>query len=304
MNKPAYILLLIILLTAACNPEAKWEKSDVNVQMHIENISAGFVECQFNTDKESYYLTGILPAQDDFDPMTRQKQFMLLAIDSATIDYLQWRNQLLKLGEFNIAPFSSHTLRYGPTHQFFTGLTANRDYWVYSFAVNPETLKPIGRLNLTTIHTAEKSNIDAHFEYRIKGNWDYIYPVDSDGKLMTDFPYIATTRDSALLSPHYPNGDSIAYSELMAWIETQFAYPKQARILYGVQVIENDGDHSFLTFEEGHTYYTAISSFDGKFDRATIYKFVWHGELTEYFFTDTDEANIANTTNQAGKLPA
>ena len=304
MNKPclipSLILCLILILHAACSPEAKWVDSDVSVEIVTENISAGFVECHFTTDKEAYYLIAITPADKTYDPMTQQKQFMLLAIDSANLEYLKWRNLLLQQGEFNVAPFASHMLRYGTTHHFFTGLQANQDYWVYAFAVNPETLKPIGRLNLITVHTADKSNMDIHFEYRVKGIWDYIYPVNSDGNLMTNFPYIATTRDSISLNQdRHLYGDSIAYKEMMAWIDTLFTYPEQARILYGVQVIQNDGDNSYLTFEEGHTYYTALSAFDGKFDHATIYKFVWYGEQTEYYFMDTDDANIYHRFNSS-----
>lgn len=297
MNKThVIILLLLALLSWSCDPNAYWVNDEsLKVQMTVETVSAGFVECSFSTDKEAYYLISIEKVSGDYDPLTHQKQFMMLALDSANLKYLAWRNRLLKEGEFNIAPFSSHSLKYGPTKHFFTALTPETDYWVFAFAVNPETLQPISTLTIQKVRTTAESVIDAHFEYRVKGVWDYIYPVDSKGNILANFPYIATTRDSAELEgdPKYA-----PYIFFIEWTYMMHEEPEMAKIRYGVQVVENDGLDSYLEFEENHTYYTFISSYDGYMTDSTIYRFVWQGDSTNYYFVDTDPANIINAIDE------
>ncbi len=291
MNKYYRIILLLIFAAYGCRPEAKWTtETDVQIKMDINIVSAGYVECTFSTNKDTYYLIAIEEARENYDPITHQKQFMMLALDSANVDYLAWRNNLYRKGEFNVASFASHSLQYGTTKHYFTGLYPDRDYWVYAFVVNPITLEPVGKLNLVLIHTTEESIVDIHFEYRVKGNWDYIYPVDSLGNILSNFPYIATTRDSLERSEY---GFSIPIV-LINWMAECFINPQSADPHYGVTAMENDGDRSHLVFEEGHTYYTGICGFDGLFKQATIYKFVWNGEDTQYLFVDTDSANIIN----------
>ena len=111
MNKRLLLLPLLILMAffCACNPDARWETEDVNISIDIQYISAGFIECSFSTDKEAYYLIAIDSVHSGYNPMDNQKQFMMLALDSANLSYLRWRNELLKAGEFHIAPFSSHS---------------------------------------------------------------------------------------------------------------------------------------------------------------------------------------------------
>lgn len=296
MNKTYQYILLILLMVAAigCNPEAAWvDTYNVNVKMNIDLVSSGFAECSFTTDQEAYYLISIEETLDAVDPFTQPKQFMMLAIDSANLKYLAWRNELLKAGEFNIAPFASHALQYGPTKHFFTSLIPDTDYWVFAFAVNPVTLEPISKLNLVKIHTTKESVIDAHVEYRVKGYWDYIYPVDSTGAILSNFPYMATTRDSAELEgdPDMAPFDFFVYWT-MEMIETPNIKP-----YYGVQAMVNDGVNTHLKFEEGHTYYTFISGFDGYFIQSAIFRFRWLGEDSDFYFTEEDDANIFNLSD-------
>ena len=286
-------IAIIALCAISCNPEAKWETEDVNITMNIKKVSAGFVECDFSTDKGAYYLVAIENARIGYDPMAHQKQFMMLAIDSANVEYLAWRNYLLKNGEFNIAPFSSHSLQYGSINYFFTGLQPNQDYWIYAFVVDPETLQPKGKLHLEHVTTKETSDMDIHFDYRIKGYWDYIYPVDSVRKIYNNFPYIATTYDSLRLVDLGVTTDIGAVVYFAFWSQERFTYPDLANVIYGVHAIENDGRQSAEMFEEGHTYYTGISGYDGSYKQTTVYKFKWTGTKCNYYFHDTDSANIA-----------
>ena len=59
-----------------------------------------------------------------------------------------------------------------------------------------------------------------------------------------------------------------------------------------MKAIENNGEQSNLEFEEGHTYYTSITGYDGLFKRMTIYKFTWTPNC-EFYFHDTDSTNLA-----------
>ncbi len=298
MNNKHIIILLLGFIICSCSTEATWTDKDIEITITPKVVSAGYVECDFSTNHESYYLIAIQHVDKDnptdVDPFTQPKQFMMLALDSANLKYMEWRNYLLKKGEFNIAPFASHSLQYGSIKHFFTGLIFDEKYWIYAFAVNPETLQPISKLYIKEIQTTEEGIVDVHFEYRIKGVWDYIYPVDSNGNILQYFPYIATTRDSAELTKE-EDFESIE-DMILEWTYNQFRYPANAEVYYGVHATENTdfSEQSYLGFESGHTYYTAICGFDGIFEKMTLYKFKWYGEDTEYYFVDTDSTNVLN----------
>lgn len=293
-------LVIIALVTlsfafSSCNPEAKWETEGVEVKISVEDISAGFVECHFTPNKDAYYLIDLCEPWPDYNPVYNSKQFMQLALDSAYADYLSWRNKLLRAKEFNVAPFSSHSLQYGEKHHFFTGLLSEEDYWLFAFPVDPVSMQPAGPLNLIPIKTLSDSKIDVHFEYRVYGKWDYIYPVDSLGKIYDHFPYICITRDSAELAAT----DSITTEEeavlyFVFWCMDKFLDRTKANVKYGVYADKKDGIQAEVEFEEGHTYYTGISGYDGSFRQATIYRFKWTGDSCQYYFHDTDSANITN----------
>ena len=293
------VLCLALILFAGCNPDAHWETSNVDISMSVQTVSAGYIECSFSTSKDAYYLVSCVPVEEGYDPMTHQKQFMTLALDSANVEYINWRYLLLKEGVTPIAPFASHALQYGKVDYFFTNLTPGTDYWVYAFVVNPETLKPAGKLHMMTLTTTETSVVDVRFEYRVRGLWDYIYPIYNDsindranyGKINSHFPYLAATRDSLEIAYWYeqefeePTLPELYFSDLFLGISK---FNLTDHIRYGVQVVENNGVNSDIEFEEGHTYYTAIVSFDGFIGNNVIYKFRWTGEDFNAYFTDED----------------
>lgn len=289
--KLAVSLLAVIAFFFSCSPEAPWETEGVEVSMKQKTVSAGFVEYEFSTNKDAYYLIAICEPWEDYNPVANSKQFMQLALDSAYAKYLIWRNDLLRNKEFNVAPFASHSLQYGKITHFFTGLIPDHDYWVYAFPVNPETMKPVGKLELEHLQTTETSTVEIRFDYRVKGVWDYIYPVDTFGNVNARFPYIAITEDSVTIAK-----DEVAegnpYLYFMFWETQMFLHPELAMVYYGVKAIENNGDlSSNIEFEEGHTYYTSITGYDGLFKHMAIYKFTWH-KGCEYYFQDTDSTNL------------
>ncbi len=271
---------------SSCNPEAPWVVDDVTIEMSAQNVSAGFIEYSFTPNKEAYYLISCMQATDAMDPYNHPKQFMMLMLDSANTAYIEWRNGLLKEGEFNIAPFASHCLQYAPITHFFTTLTPNTDYWVFAFVVNPETLKPVGKLFIETVKTTAESIMDVHFDYRVRGIWDYIYPLNPDGKINSHFPYLASTVDSATLTDIW---GGISPEDYFTDLFTTMAESgDNDNIHYGVTVVKNDGSGRSIPFEANHTYYTAIVSYDGFMGNNVIYRFLWTGDDYEAYFTDED----------------
>ena len=273
---------------SSCNPEAPWVVDDVTIEMSAQNVSAGFIEYNFHPNKDAYYLISCMPANELVDPFNHSKQFMILALDSANTAYIQWRNGLLREGEFNIAPFASHCLQYGPITHFFTNLTPDTDYWVFAFVVNPETLKPVGKLFIETVRTTAESIMDVHFDYRVRGIWDYIYPLDPDDKINSKLPYLASTVDSLNLAAIW---GGITPEDYFNDLFTTISVSPEESIHYGVTVVKNDGSGTSIPFEVNHTYYTAIVSYDGFMGNNVIYKFTWTGDNYEAYFTDED--NIA-----------
>ena len=290
MNKGIHyaVIMLVAAFITSCNPDAKWETKDVTIDINPYTVSAGYIECSFTPDKDAYYLVACEPVRPGYNPAdpNNQKQFMTLALDSANLEYLEWRNwRLTEKGDFNIAPFASHCLQYGAIDHYFTNLTPNTDYWVYAFVVDPDKLQPAGRLYLKTLTTTQTSMVDVHFEYRVRGMWDYIYPLNPDGKINNHFPYLAGTCDSLYLADEVkmtPEEYFAGYFLMISAMDATYA------VRYGVQVVYNDGLSSDEMFEEGHTYYTAIVSFDGFIGNNVIYKFTWTGDDFEAYFKDED----------------
>ncbi len=276
----------LAFLTLACNPDASWTTKNVSIQISPYTVSAGYVECAFSPDKDAYYLVACEPARKGVNPMDNQKQFMTLALDSANTEYIQWRYDLLKEGEFHIAPFASHCLQYGKIDKFFTNLEPNTDYWIYAFVIDPDKIQPAGKLFLQTVTTKATSVVDVHFDYRVRGYWDYIYPLNPDGKINNHFPYLAATVDSLTLAELWDNMPPWSY--FAQYFVTVSQADNKDDIRYGVQVTYNDGWSSHVAFEEGHTYYTAIVSYDGFIGNNVIYKFTWTGEDFEAYFKDED----------------
>ena len=303
MNKlysiAVYALSAIAVFFASCDPDAKWVTEDVEIKIRIERASAGFAVCEFTTNKEAYYLIAIEEVRPGYNPMDHQKAFMSMALDSAYASYLLWRNELWQRDEFNVAPFASHSLQYGNEYYTFTGLKPDTEYWIYAFVVDPVAMKPVGPLVLKNVQTSLYSDIQVQFEYRVKGNWDYTYPMDDYGNIDNDFPYLAITCDSLeLVEANQTPEVYFAY-----WYADQFAHPEEANILFGVKAVNNNGYSSRLAFQKGHTYYTTIAGFDGPINHMVTYKFTWTGENFQYYYTEDADALIVDGYDEEIMLP-
>ena len=281
-------LLPIVLcaVLAACNPNAVAYTEGVEITIDVEQVSAGFAQVRFSTNKEAFYLISIQPTREDIDPQKIAKTFMLLSLDSAYADYLYWRNKQLQQHIPFVADFPSHSLQYGNIKHFFTLLRPNTEYWVYAFVGDPITNKPAGKLFVETITTDSTSRIPVQFEYRIDGYWDYIYPKDSMGEIISTIPWVGETIDSVSIREGGWNSPGEYFFERFKHVY----HEDYERILYGIYAHENNGvsDGTSATyFKEGTTYYTAMAALDAplKFPLPrniyNIYRFTWISETTD-----------------------
>ena len=288
-NMRRWLPIVLCAVFAACNPEVESHTKDVEISIDVEQVSAGFAQVRFSTNKEAFYLISIQPTKEGIDPQKIAKTFMLLSLDSAYADYLYWRNKQLQQNIPFVADFSSHSLQSGATKHFFTLLQPNTDYWVYAFVVDPRTNKPAGKLFVETITTDSVSRIPVQFEYRVDGYWDYIYPVDSTGAIISTIPWVGETMDSITIR----EGGWRVPGEYFFDRFKNVYYEDYERILYGIYAHENNGvgDGTSTThFKEGTTYYTAMAALDAPLvfplprNIYNIYRFTWMGDSTNLYF--------------------
>lgn len=294
MKRIIPIFQFVILLVAACSTEAVYKTRNVNLTMEIKQVSAGFCEARFRTDKDAYFYIAAEKVREGVDPFSIEKQFKTLSLDYAYKNYINWRYEHLLQGEPHIADFSSHSLQYVEQDYFFNGLEPDTEYWVYGFVVDPKTNSPCGNLVLEKIRTKVSSEIEVNFEYRINGTWDYVYPLNSAGQLNFFLPWVGETADSVHLK------DVLKVSTPGDYFIERFKALQEsedANIFYGMYAHNNDGfsgGSSSTVFEEGHTYYTAMASFDGPliftgpYKNYSIYKFKWTSGMDRVFDRDDD----------------
>ena len=286
------IMVLVLACMASCKPdEVVAHTSNVEIAIEIKRISAGYANVEFTPDKNAFYLSGIHPVRKDIDNIQKvAKQFMMLALDSAYVDYLYWRNkQLQQLTPF-VTDFASYALQYGKTNQYFTMLKPNTDYWVYAFVVDATTNKPTGKLFIQELTTDSKSTTPMWFEYRVVGQWDYVYPKDTTGDINSYTPWVGETIDSLSLREQ---GWETPGKYFLARFEEVYNGDYE-RILYGVYTHKNNGigdGTSNTKYEVGRTYYTGMSSLDAPLtypldtNQYDIYRFTWMGDSSRLYFT-------------------
>ncbi|MGN0190281.1 MAG: hypothetical protein ACI39U_01365 [Candidatus Cryptobacteroides sp.] len=277
--------LAATVLAVACDPEADYSIKNVKVEMKVVQVRSGYCEVVFSTNKDAYYYIAMEPVRENFDPIKNSSQFMNLALDYAYKEYINWRYELLYNGAPYIASFANHSLKYGEQDHYFKYLLPDTEYWLYCFAVNPENNKSVGELNIQTVRTRAVSDIEMAFEYRIEGQWDYVYPKSTDGKkLMTDVPWVGATADSLKIREA---GSRVPGEYFDKMFSDQVAH-QSANIFYGIYAHKNDGIGDGTTdtkFEEGHTYYTAVAAFDGARSEKSyvVHKFTWHENMKLFF---------------------
>ena len=290
---PKYCLFiatyLLLIICISCDSEVPAHTEDVTITIDVKEVSAGYAQVRFSTDKEAFYLISIQPVRENINPQEKAKIFMLLSLDSAYVEYLYWRNQQLQQSVPFVADFASHSLQYGSIEHFFTLLEPSKDYWIYAFVVDPTTNKPAGKLFVETITTDSVSTRPIFFDYRVEGNWDYVYPKDSLGEIQSKIPWVYEVVDSLTIRENGVQSPGEYFFNRFESIYKQ----EYDRILYGIYAHENisDEDTSTTKFEIGKTYYAAMASLDAPLvyplpsSVYDIYRFTWMGDTTNFYFT-------------------
>ena len=288
----AALSIASFMLVTGCDTDSK-VKSRAELQMTVNRVSCGFCEVHFMTSHNAYFLIGIDSVRHEINPYKVEEQFKSLALDKAYMDYIIWRHSLLYEGVPHIAEFSSHSLQYCDATYVFNELEPDTDYWVYGFIVDPDSNRPDGELILQQIHTKSSSEEKISFKYRINGYWDYVYPLDENNEVNSYLPWVAETVDSLALRQNNIEFPAMYFIDRFMEISKD----PDARILYGMYGYKNDGYGDGFTntlFEEGHTYYTGIASFDGpliysgEYRNVCIYKFTWSENLKQILTKEDD----------------
>lgn len=293
--KPIFHILIVVMaagILAACKSDVKSVSGQqVIITIEQQMVSSGVMNFRFSTNKEAYYHVGVVPVDQvpDLSQSNNVKSFMSLKLDEAYADYLYWRAGLLWAGTPYVAEFPTHSLQYGSVDYSFTLLQPDTDYMIFAFPVNAQTNRPDGRLFTHYTSTAKSSAYESElqFEYRVRGYWDYIYPIGQTGEVLSGAPWVGATIDSVTLRTMTDYSKPADYfKELFL---TYIDYNVTDYVHFGIYVHNNDGigdGTSSTCFEEGHTYYTATALLDGYLSDKVyaIYKFTWLNEQTQLFF--------------------
>lgn len=287
MRKSYVILYLASLLTVlcltSCDPDAKYYTKKVSIKIEQKRKSLSYVEAEFTTNKEAYYYMNILPdSNTEYVNLMRKnpKQFMSLMIDSAYVEYVEWRYSFLKAGESNVADFASHSLRYGPVKKFFQNLKEGSKYHLFAFAVDAESNKPIGELYTLDVETLTHQAVNIHFNARVSGNWFYIYPLDEKNSVIDYSPYVWSYIDEEFFEEKYKKNPE-AFLRFLLYGDEEEGYVDITADISSMGIdVDNDNDRQVL--EPGMTCYIIIASLDGGINKITEYKFVYNGPQTEF----------------------
>lgn len=272
--KRLMLLAFGVLLFAACSTDAKFDEN-VEISMEIKQVGAGYCEVEFNPSKVTWFYAGVLEVEDGYNPALHKKNFMNLAIDEAYMEYIIWRHEMLESDVPFIADFASHSLCYGTTDRYELYLKPNTEYVLYCFVVNPETNKPVGELRTRKFHTLAESELNVNYEYRVKGQWDYVYPMDANRRIVENTPWVGYTRDESEITE-----SGMTPREYFTDLYNKQIVTQLGPVFYGMYAHNNDGfgdGTSSTSFEKDHTYYTAVMTFDGSISDVSIFKFTWTG---------------------------
>lgn len=285
MKRLIYVFFLFIsAVVTSCSTDANFAEN-VNIEIQIKQLGSGYAEANFIPDGDAWYYANIIELDHPEYNIPSKKNFMNLSLDEAYTEYIAWRHDMLENGVPHIADFASHALFYGTLDLYNTYLKPDTDYMLYCFVVNPQNNKPIGELHTSFIHTLPVSEQTGKvfFEYRVNGQWDYVYPMSKDGKVVDNIPWIGFTRDQSEIDASGAASPLEYFSDLYYKARAS----KKANVFYGIYAHNNDGigdGTSSTYFIEGHTYYTALMVFDGDISAVYIYKFDWEGPSTDITF--------------------
>lgn len=230
--------LMGVLFTACKNyGEAAYitEPTDIALTVLSDHITAGSAQVLIEPmDDRAYYFTRAVPA-NEYIPGTMDRDFMMLVMDSVYIHYLLWRYDLLRAGETYIAPFSSHSLKYGVQTIHVDTLAPDTKYMIYAFCVNPVNLQPMGDLYCEYFQTTSITDIHLTFQLELEDEAVYIMPSDDETNYLAAIidkdMFVKDYNESVI---HYFNSQIEDWKEygLLDWFMKEFLHKNAYRFLY------------------------------------------------------------------------
>lgn len=285
MKRSYLILIFATLLAFSCSTEAKYG-TKATIDIKVKQVGAGYCEVAFTPSEITWYYASIKEMENGYNPASHNKKnFMNLTLDEAYMEYIIWRHGMLEQGVPFIADFASHALAYGDLNRFEYYLKPDTDYLIYCYVVDPASNKPTGELFTQQIHTEPVTKNHVYYEYRIKGHWDYVYPKNGEGKIIENIPWIGFTRDEQVVS-----ASGKTPREYFTDLYNKQLESKEGTVWRGMYAHQNNGfgdGTSETLFISGHTYYTAVMTFDGPLSDLVIFRFTWTG-------TDMDLYLVSN----------
>lgn len=197
------LMSLMGVIFTACNSsgEAAYitEPTEIALTVLSDHITAGSAQVYIEPlDDRAYYFTRVVPA-NQYIPGTMDRDFMMLVMDSVYIHYLMWRYDLLRAGETYIAPFSSHSLKYGVQTVHVDTLSPDTEYMIYAFCVNPVTQQPMGNLFFNYFKTDSHTHTDLSFQFALEGEALYIMPSNDETQ------YVTCIEETEVIKNEYHN---------------------------------------------------------------------------------------------------
>lgn len=308
MNRITLIFAVFIaLVCSSCSEEAPYSIADVKIGIKVKQVSAGIINVEFVPSKNAYYYFGIAALDSGQNaPYTNEELFMDKILNHSYRDYLIWRTEQIDQGYQYVASFSDHVLSYGKVDYFFYNLYYNRRYFIYAFVVDPLKTEYVKGIYSTIVTTASSPNYSATFDMVVDGNWDFVYPLDNNGEVSSNIPYVVSFAGKEYLLDYF-DGDTSSHFNKPAWyfffhdymniMAIDSIYMTNLDICYfGTSCRHHDiSQPKTITFQENETYYASICGTDGMFigaqPKQTVYKFTWKGENT-YVELHQDSDNI------------
>ena len=180
---------LIGLISSSCNNgEAVYitEPTEIDLFVDPSQLTASTASITVTpVDDRAYFYIECKPVSH-YTPGTMDKDFMMLTMDSVYIEYLTWRYYHLVEGETYVAPFSSHSLKYGVQDVHFKNLEPMSEYMVYAFCVNPISNQPMGDLFYLYFQTDSLRHVDLSFQFKLEKHVLYIMPSNDHDNYVVD----------------------------------------------------------------------------------------------------------------------
>lgn len=267
--KRTVLFALAAILLVSCEAELKTISRPVDIKLEINQSTLKATKVYINASPAKdlvWYYWDVIKCSEFDNKKQTDYQFMDLAIDGAFVDYMRWRHDKLEAAVPFISNFASHSLSYGPTSYYFTGLEPDTEYYVYAFCVNSDTNKPIGDIHLKKF----KTNPNPSPDYRnpmvidFEVNCDEVMVVPSVEGLQ-DY-YIWSLVDVRDLEPYDGNLEKYV-------VEFIDEMTRLGNLRY---MMVKGIDKQYMRFEDGAEYILVAGAYDANFEKNLyVRRFKW-----------------------------